>query len=839
MPNSSTLPLEQAAHSSDPGVEDPHRSSGSALTVYCGVKEHYDCPSPIPWNSARGVMRARDLIDWLGAISFAGRRLRRTPLFALVAIALLGVGMAIAAATVSLLNVALFQDPAREKGLVHIGIHSWVSYLPDEVVARVLAERPASLDRLAGFGLTRGTVVADGVSRPAAIEAVSGPYFDLLGAVPLAGRLIQEADDRSGSMVAVVSRPFWRAAFGERPNAVGDTIAVAGHRLTIVGVIERPVRPGGRGADVWVPSSVLPVNTLFGRLRSGTTIDQATAEVAARYGPFDVNGSRRMPLVRAGLSAPISPETYFEIAWIASISLIVSLVASVSFGLLLFARMAATQSDLAVRIALGATSRDLTRLLALEVLWLAAAATVVAVNAGSLLAGFVAGQIIEGGGFRSSLDVSPDWRVFLVVGALTLTVALVVVARLGWSVVRVEALGSMVATGGMGGATIRTAHTSTRLVITQSAATAALLLLAVLVMRNSLGTGPLPSGVDVKGAAIAWLDQTGHTASPESGTRRARVVLDSAAEMPGIKHAALISSLPGSSARRAVTLNQLGTRRHADLHFVSAGAFDAFGLVVRRGRTFTASEDESALPVAVVSDGAAHRFWPGLDPIGRRFRVSQEPRAELEVVVIGVVSDISAWPDQGSSDPAAVYLPLSHRNRGSRLALFARREGDAGPLAEAMRTTLQRAVPDTGFLSVRTLEQEFHERSAAPAFIPRVLGVLGLMVFVVAMGGLYGLMSYLATFRRREIGIRKALGARAMVLCRMLVRESSPMLLGGVGLGIAGGLLVGSLFVRGNFRLLDPVAIVTVASFLYAAGLAGAVAPYVPTIRAVTDRLRD
>jgi putative ABC transport system permease protein len=211
----------------------------------------------------------------------------------------------------------------------------------------------------------------------------------------------------------------------------------------------------------------------------------------------------------------------------------------------------------------------------------------------------------------------------------------------------------------------------------------------------------------------------------------------------------------------------------------------------------------------------------------------------LDVVVIGMVADVAGWPDQGSSEPVPVYLPVGHRHRSSALALFVRRAGDAGPLVEQVRTTLQRAVPDTGFLSVRTLEQEFHDRSAPPAFFSRVLGVLGFIVFSVAMGGLYGLMSYLATMRRREIGIRKALGARAITICRMLARETSPMLMAGVVIGTLGGLLVGSLFVRGDFRLFDPTAIAAVAGFLYTAGLIGAIAPYVPTIRALTDSLRD
>jgi ABC-type antimicrobial peptide transport system permease subunit len=187
-----------------------------------------------------------------------------------------------------------------------------------------------------------------------------------------------------------------------------------------------------------------------------------------------------------------------------------------------------------------------------------------------------------------------------------------------------------------------------------------------------------------------------------------------------------------------------------------------------------------------------------------------------------------------------LYLPFTHRPAASGVAVVTLGEGDADRRLDLFRSSLQRAFPDTGFRSVRTMRQEIVERSAAPASMGRVIGLLGLIVFVVAMGGLYGLMSYLATMRRREMGIRKALGATSGALCRMLVRESSPMLGAGVGLGVVAGLMIGSLFVRSpNFRLLDPVAIGGVATFLYAAGLVGAIAPYLRTLREVTARLRD
>jgi len=787
----------------------------------------------------------RTLGDRFAEIAFAARRLRRTPVFTIAAIVLLGIGMAIAAATASLLNVGLFKDAGRDRGLVHLAARLYVSELPDEVVRTVQADPPGTLDPLVGFGLTRTTVVADGVSRGVAAEALSGPYFSLLGGVPLVGRLIDQADDRESAQVAVISKSFWQSAFGGRADVVGTSIAVAGQRLTDVGVIDGPVRPGGRGADLWVPSRVLPVNTFLGRLRPGVGIEQANAEMSARYGTFDVEGGHRALVVREGLSDPIAGAQYSALIWVPSLAVMVSIVASVSFGLLLFARMAATESTMAVRIALGATARDLTRLLAAEVILLALAATLVAVNAGTWLSHFVAGQIIEESGFRAAIDTSPDWRVFVIVGGLTLTVALLVVARLSWSVMRVEALGSMVATGGLGGATIRTAHTSTRLVVAQSAATAALLLCAALIMRHTLRASASASDVDAR-AIIAWVDP----GPSGSGARQARSVLDVASGMPDIRHAALISSLPGSGRSvQSVILNQAGQLSAADVHYVSADAFAVFNLAVSRGRKFTGQEDVAGAPVALLSETAARRFWPGLDPIGRRIGVQQTSETRLDVLVIGVVADAAGLSGARESTPEDVYLPFAHRPNDvgvalrpntSSLALVTIGDGDADRRLDLFRSVLQQAFPDTGFVSIRTLRQEIAQRSAAPVSIGRVIGVLGLIVFIVAMGGLYGLMSYLATMRRREIGIRKALGATSAALCKMLVRESAPMLGAGVGLGLIAGLMIGSLFVRSpNFRLLDPVAIAGVAVFLYAAGLVGAIAPYVRTLREVGARLRD
>jgi predicted permease len=789
-------------------------------------------------------MVAMSVFESFSDVAFAARRLRRTPMFTAAAVMLLGVGMTIATAAASLVNVALFKRPAEERGLVHIAVHDFSTILPGDAVDAVLSAPPVSVRPLAGFGITRSAaVVADGVSTRAAIEAVTGPYFPLFAAVPRAGRLLDAAEARRDgtAMVAVISDRFWRRVFDERPDAIGSTLAVAGRTLTIVGVVNGPVRTGV-SADVWVPSHVLPVEHLFGRLVDGATIEQATAEIAARYGPFDVGGAPSPPFVREGLRARLGDRAYAQLTWQFGLAVAISLIASVSFGLLLFARMAATQSDMAVRIALGATRHDLTRLLAFEVVLVALAATFVAMTGGSLLVHFVMSQY--GDGWRVAIDASPDWRVFLFVAAITLTMALAVVARLGWSVAHVEALGSMVATGGIGGATIRTAGTSFRLVIAQTAATAALLLAAALIARSSLPDRAFTGGLDLDGAAIAWIDPTVRAGAAAAGVRDARVARDTAADLPGVREAAVMTSLPGSgtsTSPHAVHLRPDGNRRSARIHYVSAGAFDILGLRQMSGRAFTAREDEAAMAVAVVSRNAARRFWPGLDAVGQRLWLARDSSGidRMEAVVIGVVSDVEARSESVTDEPRDVYLPFAHTPDRSPTALFVRGDEDAGALAERLREPLQQALPATGFLAVKSLAQDLADRAAPPPFVPRVIGVLGAIVFVVAVGGLYGLTSYLATMRGREMGIRKALGATTMRLCGMLAREHSFMLLSGVVIGIIGGLFAGSYFLTPgtSFRLFDPVAITSVAGFLYVAGLICAIAPFVPAMFERTVRL--
>ena len=779
-------------------------------------------------------MTAPDLAAWMGRLTLAARRLRRAPAFTVVSVLLLGAGMSIAAAGFTLVNVALFKTPAGTEHLAHVALFDDGVALPRSVAETVRRSPPEAFAMMGGFSNTRSVaVVAAGASHPSAVEAIAGAYFTLFGAQPVTGRLV---NGNESADIAVISDRFWRRIYDSTPDVIGQQIVVAGRQLTIAGVVRTPVRPG-RTADVWVPSHVLPISIAFGQLRDGVTIAQASSEVAARYGPFLLNDGSRRLFVRDGMSAPLRPADVNQLVWLFSLALVTSLTASASFGLLLFARLVSLQGQLAIRLTLGATVRELGSLLTAEVIILGVLSAAVAVFGGDLLVRFVIAQ------FSATVapvhvDLAPDWRVFVSVGLLTLIVGLAVAARLGWSIVRLAALGSMVATSGVGGATLRIAGASSRLIAGQSAATAALLLLAALVMRAALPHRAFTHGLDTDGSLVAWIDSTAFVGRPAEGTQQIRQLQKVAQDLSPFATVAAVSSLPGGISNtawpRATNGHEFG-RSSARTHYVTSTFFEAFGLNPTRGRLLDAAEDESALPVAVVSRTAAARLWPDVDPIGRNLWLNRDDGTSTELTVIGEVEDVAfreSWSDTGD-----VYVPLSQRS-GGVLGLVVHVDPARGRAIppDVLESSLQRAFPDVGLTSVRTLDAELHERSAPSSFIPRVLGALGLLVFIVAMGGLYGLMSYLAVMRRREMGIRRALGATSLTLCRMLTRETSTVLLIGLGLGLVTAVAIGMLFVTEHtpFRPFDPVAIATVIPTLYVAGLIAAVVPFIPAMRART-----
>lgn len=801
------------------------------------------------------MLRA-DTTGLTGQFVLAARRLRRAPVFALAAALLLGVGVGLGIPFFNTINVLLLKSGANTDHYARVVVNDWSGYAiqPSEV-ALVRVAPPSSFVALVGSGFSQTTAVVDGVSLRVNVEGVAGPYFAEFPTVPVSGRLLVPDDEDLQRDVAVISERLWRVAFGARPDVVGTTAVVGGRRLEVVGVLPAgyagaPLFRNRIVRDAWVPAHIVAPRELFGRLRPGVSLEQADAELASRQRPPHPSGSARVLGVHRGLGLELgslhtSIREYTTILLMLVIGTAISLIAAGSFSLLLFARLLSSQADLSIRLALGARARDLIRLLAIEAGLLAAVATLVALGVGVMLTRLFFAQLAGAGGpaFIPALEI--DWRLIGYTVATTFGAAAMVVARLAWNLRSLEALGSMVVTSGVGGATQRTAGETSRLVIAQTAVATMLLLVAAMLVRTVIAAEAPDVGVDPDRSVVTWMDTTALPDGAEQAAAAIRRAVDVTQQVPGVADAAAITLLPGGNTGWfSVSTGSSGPRLSARTHYVTASAFATLQRPIQRGRTFTADEDRSGALVAVVSTTAAARLWPDLDPLSRRLWIPKDDGTREAFVVVGVADDapMSELERRGPRDEARdVYLPLVHRRPGWRpVGILARSHDDGSRLAERIRGAYRLQLPETGLLSVRSVREELDTRLEGAAFSARAYSVIGGLVFIVAMGGLYGLSAHLAALRRREIGIRRALGATPVMLCRMLHTEHRRMLGLGVGIGTLAGIFLASLILRWfpTLDLWDPWSLIVVASTLYAAGLAGALLPFVRAMRDTTIALR-
>jgi predicted permease len=792
-----------------------------------------------------------DLSRLAGEFTAVTRRLRRAPAFTASAVLLLGSGLGVGTAFFNLVNGALLKplaSTARFVRLNHdsIGPSNW-SPLNEAEIAQVLSDPPASLASINGHGSIPTTAVIRGTPQPVKVDIVMGRYFEDLGALPLWGRLLGPADQiTAAEPAAVVSERTWRTAMGSDPGAVGSVITVAGQTVVVVGVMA-PLFKGlfanVVAADIWVSSRVLPVRHLFGMLRPGVTFEQANAEIRTRYADLGTPWGTRGLQIERGLQS-VPPGLYVVVVGIVAIGAIVAAIAAASLTLLLLARAATNQAEIAVRLALGASVRDITRLLALEVAVVCTLASMVGLALASILANAIARYFIALSEIGTlALDASPDWRVFLYMSAATFAITFGISVVLAGHASRVEALSSMSAAGGAGGATPNDGRTRTRLIASQVVVVTILLFVSALFARSTVAGLKFDPGFNSTGLAIAWIDQTPSRGDVTRALPANRRVLESVRDASGVVRAALTTRLPGSMS------HLFGTRTRSEaaptthwtvVQCVTSEFFDVIRLPIVRGRGFTREEEAGPVTVAVVSERVAAQFWPGRDALGHRLWFPDDKAFTAPVQVIGVVPDVPV-PSSRAND-GDIFIPFGHRRPDDAVAIVVRGSGPSQGALEILRATAQRSEPPIGFLSSHTVDGELAGGIGPAILIAGVSAMLGLVGLFIALAGLYGITAQLAAHRRKELSIRKALGATNATLCRMLAAESTRILFIGIAPGIIPGMLAGFALRRRSFPNLEPFdwfAFAGVSALLVATGLLAAVLPFRRVLRDQYAALRE
>ncbi len=803
------------------------------------------------------------MTNFLQDLRFGARMLLQRPVLSAAAILSLALGIGANATIFSVVNallfrplavaepdrlVSLFTKDERNPGFAPLSHLNWKDYREQN---QVFAE-------MMGYDWT-GMSVATGAGEGELVvgQMVSDNYFRTLGIEPVLGRAFtpEENGVPGAHPVAVVSHRFWLEKLGGAADAPGRKILVNSQPFTVIGVAPASFKGTDVGVQpaLWVP---MAMNRLFrpgdsmnwynerrglfifsiGRLQPGVTFEAARAELEGigkrlqQTYPKD-NQDRTVQLVRFA-EATINPG--FRGGVVAAMTLLMSVVALVlliacaNVANLLLARASARRREIAIRLSIGAGRARLVRQLLTESLVLAlcggAGGLLVALWARRALLAFLPNLPLP---INIGLDLPLDWRVL----GFTLGVSVLTGLLFGLAPA-LQASRPNLVSAVKDAATDPSAARGRRvgfrelLVAVQVALSLVALIGAGLFVRSLAAAQKIDPGFDPRPLAMVSFD----VGMQGYGQRRAEQfwerALERARSVPGVEAAVVAQGGPmqGTMARTVFREGQESATdgRFVQVNAVGLGYFDALGVPLRRGRDFLPGDRADAPKVVIVNETMAKTYWPGEDPLGKRFRFFGD---DYSVEVVGVAPDMK-YNFLGEDPQPYIYQTLYQRH-SSGVTLLVRAAGDPGPVLGQMQRELRALDRTLPLVGATTIDDVLANSLWAPRMGAALLALFGVLALVLAAVGIYGVMAYAVQLRAREIGIRMALGARRADVLALVVRR---------GLIVVGaGLVVGLLLTSGATRLvanmlfgvspLDPLTFATTAALLAAVGLAANLVP--------------
>jgi predicted permease len=710
---------------------------------------------------------------------------------------------------------------------------------------------------------------------------VSGDFFTLLGARPALGRLISAGDETAvdANPVVVLSHATWRTYFGSAPDIAGRTLTLNGEPLVVIGVTEASYTGIDIGStpDMWIPMTMYGVArpgrddqtrlerrdsrwvSHIGRLEDGVSPEQVQSQATvvmaqlAEQFPETNRGMRDDPEAARPMTVlPLADQggTRSQIAdratFLTIIMGLVLLIACANVANILVAQGQRRRQEFAVRLALGANRGQLSRQVLFESTLLA-------------LLGGTAGLTVA---FGLSRLFVPLGLPSVLAGSLTLeTVPLdgrAIIFTLGVSLLTGIVFGSLPALGASRpdlvpalkahaepvGSRGRRWGLRDALVVFQVAISMVLLMGAGLFVRALVTAYDTELGFEPAGVAITTLDVGRERMSPEQGVAYYTEVLERVQSLPGVESASLaryvpVQSLGGRRGYRVEGLDpasveaagiRINPRGYTELNMntVSPGYFATLGIDLLQGRAFLPTDDATAQPVVMVNREFAETFWPGQPAVGQRISSSREDQPPL--TVIGVVRSGKYRNVQESTLPY-LYLPQGQAYL-SNVVLAVRGDGSAEAIIPHMTAAVRAIRPEMPLVNTRTLEDHLGNSLSRQRTTMTLVAALGGLALLVAAVGLYGLLAYAVATRRREIGIRNALGAQASSLLGMILGQGMRLVVVGIVLGSLAAVVLGQLLsaIVVGVGVTDPAAFGATAGLLLLVALA---ASYLPARRAM------
>jgi len=782
-------------------------------------------------------------------LQFALRMLLKKPLFTLIAILTLALGIGANTAIFSVVNAVLLRGLPYHKADQLISIYGLTpSGGTDAMSIQEFDEYRAGMQSVEDLvGLQSQSVNVTGIDRPDRIRGafVSANYFQFFNLNPILGRTFVAGEDKPGApKQVVVNEKTWRERLNSDRNLEGKKLILNGEPYSVIGVVSGNFKqPFDADVEAWMPMVYFPGNTgkrdarfmfAMGHLKPNVSLAQANAEatnlagqLAQAYPNENAGRGARVEFFRELLVRDIRPMLWLLFAEVA----VILLIACANLANLLLARSLARQKEIAVRAAMGATQWRLIRQLLTETTLM----SILGGTAGVLLAYWGLRALLKlPQNFVSADDATLDLRVLLFAFAVSVVT--------GWLFGLIPAiqlarpqLQSFLKEGGKGsGDGARWNRVRSGFVVFQVALSLLLLVSAGLLIRSfdkllHVNVGFNPQQL----LSLEYRLPRTKYGKPESQWNFHRDAIETVKQVPGVESVSLVRGLPfsGNGGSTAIILldRELpakGTEPEVMFNTAMPNYFETMGIPLLRGRTF-GNQDQLNSPTAlIINQMMANRFWPNQDPLGKQIKFVEDNSVGT---VVGIVGDAKQFWMEEEQRPQ-LYVAFS-QSPGIFATMVMRTSVEPMSLAEQVRQAVWKVDADQPMWKIRTVESLVDRSVADRKFLMALMGIFAGLALVLTIVGLYGVITYLVNQRTQEIGIRMALGASVGQILAMVLKQGMLLVLSGVALGLVASWLLTRLITRLLFQVsaTDPIAFIGISALLIVVAL---LACYLPARRA-------
>ena len=804
-------------------------------------------------------------------IKFGARMLTKNPMVTVVAVLTLALGIGANTAIFSTLNGFILRPlpVANADRLVVLGAHqegtgefSEFSYADFNDIR----SQGGAFSDVVGYDLSIVGVDAERKVEPAVVDFVSGNFFQALGLKPEAGRLIYGLDtEKPGTEpVVVLGYDYWKKRFNSHPAIVGQQIKLNGHSATVAGIAPKGFSglysivdmdlylPFGTrnlfstdsSKDIWTRRDAHNLRVVAA-LKPGVSLKQAQSSIdvlskqlAEQYP--DTHRAVSLRVYPEKLARP-EPDPSNGLVIVSVLFMVLSglvlLLACTNVANIVLVRATGREREMAVRAALGAAKVRLVRQLLTESLLLAALGGAAGVAAGAWASNLLASVHMEIATIPIQFNFSFDWRVFSFAFLMALMTGLIVGLAPAWRVARAD-LNKVLHEGSRGvlAGTTRSRMRSA-LVTAQVAGSLMLLVVAGLFIRSARNAERTYLGFDPAHVLNLTMDTRSIGFDLPRNRQFVRDLEDRVRALPGVESVSFASSVPmgySNSASSVYFEGRTASSKEAApivlYNAVDPGYFTVMKVPLLRGRGFNQQDNENSPNVAVINEEMARHFWPKEDPIGKRFSMKGPAGPFIEIVGI---SKQGKYQNPVEDPQPFFYIPQL-QGEATFGTLQVRTPGAPESLIHDVEREVHALAPDLPLLDVQSMQESLEGVNGF--FLirmgTRLTGVLGMIGLVLALVGVYGVISYVAAQRTHEIGVRMALGADRLDILKMVLRQGC-MLVGG---GVVAGLVLTFLAARAISSLMvgisatDPLTLAAVSLFLAAVGL---LASFIPARRAM------